>query len=60
MDATISKLTPETLQQQAREAAEQGIPLSEANHHEQGSLLWFRFNTAYRAAARAAQAVEAA
>lgn len=50
MDATISKLTPEALQQQAREAAEQGIPLAEANHHERGGLLWFRFNAAYRAA----------
>lgn len=45
--STIKPLTPEALRAQAREAAEQHIPLSEANHHEFGSKLWSEFNSAY-------------
>lgn len=50
MAESIRTLTPEALQAQAREAAEQGVPLSEANHHEAGTALWRDFNAAYRAA----------
>ena len=48
---SIRRLTPEVLHSQARDAAEQGIPLVEANHHEPGSALWHLFNNAYRQAA---------
>lgn len=44
---TIKPLTPEALRAQAREAAEQHIPLEEANPHEYGSALWAEFNRAY-------------
>lgn len=44
---TITELTPERLRAQAREAAEQHIPLEEANHYEHGSALWAEFNRAY-------------
>lgn len=44
---TIQLLTLETLRAQAREAAEQHIPLEEANDHEHGSALWAEFNRAY-------------
>lgn len=47
----IRKLTPGIVLAQAREAAEQGIPLNEANHHEPGTALWLQFNTAYLHAA---------
>ncbi|WP_192888378.1 hypothetical protein [Paracidovorax avenae] len=43
----IRKLTPELLAERAREAARQGVPLEEANHHEPGSTLWVEFNAAY-------------
>lgn len=43
----IRTLTPEVLHAQARGAAETGIPLSEANHHEPGTPLWFKFGAAY-------------
>ena len=45
--STIKPLTPEALRAQAREAAEQHIPLEEANHHEPGTKLWLDFNAAY-------------
>ena len=44
---TILELTEERLRAQAREAAEQHIPLNEANHYEFGSKLWAEFNRAY-------------
>lgn len=44
----IRELTPELLKQQAREAADQHIPLTEANHHTPGSQHWKDFNKAYR------------
>ncbi len=34
----------------AREAAEQHIPLDEANHYEHGTRQWEDFNRAYRKA----------
>lgn len=43
----IQPLTPELLRQQAREAAEQHIPLDEATDHEQGTELWTIFADAY-------------
>ena len=49
---TITELTPERLRAQAREAAEQHIPLEEANHHEPGTKLWRQFNGAYYSACR--------
>lgn len=45
---TILELTEERLRAQAREAAEQHIPITEANHYTPGSKLWVEFNTAYR------------
>lgn len=48
---SICHLTPEVLHVQAAHAAEQGIPLVEANHHEPESVLWHLFNNAYRQAA---------
>lgn len=56
---TILTLTAERLRAQAREAAEQHIPLNEANHHEPGSNLWREFNGAYYAACRARDRAEA-
>ncbi|GEM_PF-5558904 len=50
---TITPLTPALVESAAREAAEQRIPLDEANHHEPGSENWARFNRAYNAAAAA-------
>jgi len=50
----IRSLTPEVLRAKAREAAEQGIPLAEANHHEPGTALWLQFNSAYLQAANTA------
>ncbi|GKS91195.1 hypothetical protein [Acidovorax sp. SUPP2539] len=44
---TIFPLTTAVLQQHARDAAEQGVPLAEANHYEPGSALWSEFNAAY-------------
>lgn len=44
----IRLLTAEELLASARAAAEQCIPLREANHHEPGSRLWHRFNAEYR------------
>lgn len=46
--STIKPLTPEALRAQAREAAEQHIPLEEANHYEPGTDLWREFNGAYQ------------
>ena len=54
--ADIRRLTPEVLRKAAREAAEQHIPLDEANHYEPGSSLWHQFNAAYAEA----EALEAA
>lgn len=51
MTEQIRPLTIEALCAQARDAAERGIPLSEANHHEPGTALWLQFNTAYLHAA---------
>jgi len=45
---TIQPLTPEALRAAAREAAEQHIPITEANHHTPGSQHWKDFNKAYR------------
>ena len=45
--ADIRRLTPEVLRSAAQEAAEQRIPLEEANHYEPGSPLWHQFNAAY-------------
>lgn len=47
MADAIRSLTPDVLRAQARDAAEQGIPLAEANHHEPGTPLWFQFGAAY-------------
>lgn len=49
MASTIQKLTPELLRQQAQAAADQHIPVREANHFEPGSREWAQFNTAYTA-----------
>ncbi len=49
---TILELTGERLRAQAREAAEQHIPLEQANHHEPHTNLWREFNSAYYAACR--------
>lgn len=51
MFESICRLTPVVLHSQATQAAEQGVPLVEANHHEPGSPLWHLFNNAYRQAA---------
>jgi putative NIF3 family GTP cyclohydrolase 1 type 2 len=53
MAESIRPLTTDVLHAQAASAAEQGIPLCEANHYEQGSKLWHLFNNAYRAALHA-------
>lgn len=50
---TILELTEDRLRAQAREAAEQHIPLEQANHHEPHTKLWREFNGAYYAACRA-------
>lgn len=55
---TITPLTPEHIARTAREAAEQCIPLAEANHFEPGSQHWAAFNTAYTGAAEALAEVE--
>lgn len=49
---TILELTEERLRAQAREAAEQHIPMEQANHHEPHTNLWREFNGAYYAACR--------
>lgn len=54
MADAIRTLTPEVLRAQARDAAECGIPLAEANHHEPGTALWLQFNAAYLQAANTA------
>lgn len=54
MAEQIRPLTPEVLHAQAAGAAQHGVPLAEANHHEPGTPLWHLFNNAYRAAAHAA------
>ncbi|GEM_PF-2470625 len=46
----IRPLTHEVLHTQAAAAAEAGVPLVEANHHEVGTALWHLFNNAYRQA----------
>lgn len=43
----IRPLTTQVLHSQARTAAEDGVPLVEANHHEPGTPLWHLFNAAY-------------
>ena len=50
MADAIRPLTPEVLHSQAAAAAEAGVPLVEANHHEVGTPLWHLFNNAYRQA----------
>ena len=55
---SIRRLTPEVLHSQARDAAEQGIPLVEANHHEPGSALWHLFNNFYRHTVHQAECAE--
>lgn len=55
MVESIKTLTPAVLHSQARYAATQGVPLVEANHHEQGTPLWHFFNNAYRQAMHAAE-----
>lgn len=52
MATTIQKLTPELLRAQAIAAADQHIPVREANHFEPGSREWAQFNTAYAARER--------
>ncbi|WP_312836386.1 hypothetical protein [Comamonas sp.] len=54
MAESIKTLTPAVLHSQASHAAAQGVPLNEANHHEQGTPLWHLFNNAYRQAVHAA------
>lgn len=51
----IRYLTPAVLHAQARAAAEQGVPLVQANHHEPGTQLWHLFNNAYRQAVHTAE-----
>lgn len=51
MFESIRSLTPAVLHIQAAQAAEQGVPLVEANHHELDTPLWHLFNNAYRQAA---------
>lgn len=46
----IRELTPELLKQQAREAAEQRIPLRECNHYEPGTKPWAQFAEAWERA----------
>lgn len=46
--AHIRPLTPDTLRAMAREAADQHIPLREANDYCIGSDNWNTFNEAYR------------
>ena len=46
--AHIRPLTPDTLRAMAREAADNHIPLREANDYDIGSAEWDTFNTAYR------------
>lgn len=58
MAESIKTLTPAVLHSQASYAALQGVPLAEANHHEQGTPLWHLFNNAYRQAAHAAECEE--
>ena len=53
----IQILTPAVLHAQARGAAEQGVPLCQANHHEAGTPLWHLFNNAYRQAVNAAECI---
>lgn len=48
MAEPIRPLTEDSLRASARAAAEQGIPLAEANHFEPGSHLWLQFNAFYR------------
>ena len=43
----IRPLTASDLRAAAQEAAQQRIPLEEANHHEPGTELWDAFNRAY-------------
>lgn len=43
----IQPLTPSALRAVAHEAAQQRIPVEEANHHEPGTDLWVDFNRAY-------------
>ncbi|MNS45098.1 hypothetical protein D3C72_775580 [compost metagenome] len=60
MPDQIRTLTPDVLHAQAQNAAVQGVPLPEANHHEQGTPLWHLFNNAYRQALHAAECEVAA
>ncbi|MCS4292706.1 hypothetical protein M2375_000912 [Comamonas sp. BIGb0152] len=60
MAESIKTLSPDVLHSQATHAAVQGVPLAEANHHEQGTPLWHLFNNAYRQAAHAAECEEVA
>lgn len=53
MPEPIFPLTTAVLQTIARDAAEQGVPLAEANYFERGSVLWRQFNEAYDAALEA-------
>lgn len=54
MASTIFPLTTAVLQQQAREAAEQGVPLPEAHAHlAHDSTLREQFDGFYRAALQA-------
>lgn len=46
----IRPLTESDLRAAAQEAAQQRIPMDEANHHEPGTQLWEDFNRAYVAA----------
>lgn len=55
MADSIRALTTEVLHAQARDAAERGIPLAEANHHEPGTPMWRLFNNSYRQAAHAVE-----
>lgn len=55
---TITELTPEHVQQRACEAAEQHIPLEEANDYEPGTAQWTLFRVAYVAASLAADEVQ--
>ena len=43
----IRPLTTSDLRAAAQEAAQQRIPMDEANHHEPGTRLWEDFNLAY-------------